>query len=88
MRARPFRRLFRYEVVHTVLDTIGGRTFRFNEKGGQLMKHRHFTSCRARLWFTDARLWTAAALQQIADGGDSPSVCARFRSCAPRFAPL
>jgi hypothetical protein len=32
--------LLRYEVLHTVLDTIEGRTFRFNKKDRQLTKYR------------------------------------------------
>src|SRR6266404_9726878 len=40
MLAKPFLRLLRYEVLHTVLDTIEGRTFRFNKKDRQLTKYR------------------------------------------------
>jgi len=40
MLAKPFLRLFRCEVVHTVLDTIEGSTSRFNEKDYQLAKYQ------------------------------------------------
>jgi len=40
MLAKPFLRLLRCEVVHTVLDTIEGSTSRFNEKDYQWAKYQ------------------------------------------------